>query len=250
MPYSISLLTNVLSRRPRPRMTMEAKNLMRLRRSVLSMERGTGFGERPPVVDLQLILSRPLTFSELLSSHFLGRSRMRRGQTTNSSERRSGRPRHSDMSPMELIRESRASLPPTFSSTILKKNHPPSPEPSSTISSQGQSNSRTRGTLTMTINFTCPLCSGVHSHKFRLSSSTKRKISTPSIIKCSNTTSTEALVLLQLVTLGKVSMLFVERFKREWSISKKGSTAKSQTFQSLSDVPRKSLRKLSGETQS
>src|SRR5580704_8173 len=71
------------------------------------------------------------------------------------------------------------------------------------------------GTLTITINYTCPHCLELHSQNFQLSSTMKHKITTLSSMRCS-VDSRRIVVSSQLVTLGKVSMLFVEPYRTEW----------------------------------
>src|SRR5215472_12409351 len=212
--YSISLLTNASSTRRRSPMTTETRNLMRLRKSVLSMGRVIAYGGRPPVVDLQLINKRPLTFSELLSAHFLKGSKMKRGPTTNSLRTRLEGLKPMVTSPMTLDQDRHALSSPTFSSAVLKKNRRSKRKSSSTTSLGKASNSLTPGVLTLTIKYTCPYCLEVTSQNTHLSLLTKRKTYRPLTMQCSNASCRKALVLLQLVTLGKVSMLFVERFKK------------------------------------
>src|SRR5215469_6546376 len=232
--YSISLLTNASSTRRRSPMTTETRNLMRLRKSVLSMERVIAYGGRPPVVDLQLINKRPLTFSELLSAHFLKDSKMKRGSTTNSLKTRLEGLRPLVTSQMESDREAHALLNPMFSSTALKKSPQGKRRSSSMTSSHRASSSRMQDRLTLTIKFTCPYCSGETFLSIRLSSSMKHKTYRPLTMRCSNASCEKARVLLQWVTLGKVSMLFVERFKKGCTLSRTYLAVPSRICLSLS----------------
>src|SRR5580704_3875748 len=104
-----------------------------------------------------------------------------------------------------------ALLPRSDSLTPLKRNHPKKPAKSSTTSSPCPLRHPSPGTLTITIKYTCPHCLEAHSRAFPLSSSTKRRTYPPLTMRCSK--NSQKLVLLQLVTLGRVSMVFVERYR-------------------------------------
>ena len=149
----------------------------------------------------------------------------------------SGWPSLLDMSQRELF-PPQSGLPLGTSSTHdCPSNSANLPRNSSKRPSSSRSRRRMRGALTITIKFTCPHCLEEHTLDFPLSSSMRRKTSPPLIMKCSTTSAEVAL--LQWVTLGKVSMVFVERCKAAWQSSRPTSGWPRRTSRSASVARRR-----------
>src|SRR5882757_332760 len=126
-----------------------------------------------------------------------------------------------------------------------KRNPPRSSPTSSILSSSRQSKHLTKGSLIITIRYLCPHCSEVHFLDFPMSSSTKRKTSTPRIMQCS--TSSLKVGSVQSVILSKASMVFVELYNKECKASKPNSTAKKGTLASRLDALELSSKRRTGE---